>query len=187
MNRLANASSRSTRLHDLRAKQDDDRCDVDPGKKSSRERERPVRREQGERSREVAERQLGDLPEHGRYERGPRRYRARGPSSRDRPVHNEEEDEADDKAGERREQAHAYPHQLSEPRPDEDPGYRRGSEREPERDDRQHGEDGHERGRLEVTAHERPSTLTTQHQRERTIQRTVDRHSRKDGAHNADR
>src|SRR2546430_13124722 len=49
--RSANASSRSTRLHDLRAKQDDDRCDVDPGKKSSRERERPVRREQGERSR----------------------------------------------------------------------------------------------------------------------------------------
>src|SRR5438132_764264 len=33
MNRLANASSRSTRLYDLRAQPADDRCDVDPRKK----------------------------------------------------------------------------------------------------------------------------------------------------------
>jgi hypothetical protein len=38
-----------------------------------------------------------------------------------------------------------------------------------------------------VTAHERPSTLASQHQRERTIQRPVDRHGREDGSHHADR
>src|SRR5437899_1350580 len=107
MNRLANASSRSTRLYDLRAEQDDDRCDVDPGKKPCRERERPVRREQGERSREVAERQLGDLPQHGRYQCALRRRSPRRPVARDDAVHDEEKDEAGEKARERREEPHA--------------------------------------------------------------------------------
>src|SRR5919201_1487091 len=100
MNRLANASSRSTRLHDLRAKQDDERRDVDPGEKPGRERERAVRREQGQRPREVAERQFGALPQHGRYHRRFGRGSARRPSPGDRAVDDEEEDEAGDEPSE---------------------------------------------------------------------------------------
>src|SRR5437879_11888083 len=102
MNRLANASSRSTRLYDLRAEQDDDRCDVDPGKKPRRERERPVRREQGERSGEVAERKLGNLPQHGRYQGAVCRDPPRWPVPGDDAIDDEEEDEADREAGKRR-------------------------------------------------------------------------------------
>src|SRR5436190_4750495 len=109
MTRLANASSRSTRLYDLRAEQDDERCDIDPGKKPRRERERPVGREQRERSGEVAERQLGDLPQHGGYQGPFGRRTPRRPATRDGAIDNEEEDEADDKAGERRQEANADP------------------------------------------------------------------------------
>src|SRR5437764_1584788 len=132
MNRLANASSRSTRLYDLRTEQDDDRCDVDPGKKPRRERERPVRREQGERSSEVAERKLGDLPQHGRYQGtlcgGPPRW----PVAGDDAVHDEEEDEADSEPGKRREKPHSDPDDPAKAGADQDVRDRRRAEGEPE-------------------------------------------------------
>src|SRR5438477_1596366 len=187
MNRLANASSRSTRLYDLRAEQDDDRCDVDPGKKPCRERERPVRREQSERSREVAERQIGDLPQHGRYQRTLRRRAPRRPVARDGAVHDEEKDEAGEKARKRRKEPHADPHQPAETGADEDVGDRGRAEREPERNKREHGESDDESRRLDVSTDEAAPALPAENGGEGAIERTVDRHRRKNGADHADR
>src|SRR5438067_5627439 len=133
MNRLASASSRSTRLYDLRTEQDDDRCDVDPGKKPRRERERPVRREQGERSSEVAERKLGDLPQHGRYQRALDRGSPGRPVAGDDAVDDVEENEADREAGERREKPDPDPDDPTETSADQSVGYRCRAEREAER------------------------------------------------------
>src|SRR5438309_3155720 len=186
MNRLANASSRSTSLYDLRTKQDDDCCDVDPGEEPCRERERPVGREQGERSREVAERQLGDLPQHGRYQRALDRGSPRRPVSRDDPVDDVEKNEADREAGEWREQPHSDPDDATETRADQSVGYRRRAEREAERDERKDRERGDETRGLEVSADEAPSAFPPQDHRERAIERAVDRHRREDGPDHAD-
>src|SRR5207249_2400266 len=91
MKRLANASSRSTRLYDLRADQDDDRCEVDPGKKARGEGEWAIRREQAERAGEVAERQLGDLPQQGRYQSGSGHHATAYPPAWKRAVDQREE------------------------------------------------------------------------------------------------
>src|SRR5256886_7199318 len=187
MNRLANASSRSTRLYDLRAEQDDDRCDVDPGKKPCRERERPVRREQGKRSREVAERQFGDLPQHGRYQCALRRRSPRRPVARDDAVHDVEKDEAGEKARERREEPHADPHEPAETGADEDVGDRGGAEREAERNKSEHRQSGDESGRLEGSTNEAAPALPAENRGEGAIKRTMDRHRRENGADHADR
>ena len=187
MNRLANASSRSTRLYDLRTKQDDDRCDIDPRKEPRRERERPVRREQGERSGEVAERQLGDLPQHGRYQCALRGGPPRWPVTGNDAIHDIEKDEADREAREGREDLEGDRDNPTEPRRHERIGGRRGAEREAEGHECEDRERGDEPSRLEVAANEAPSALPAENQRERAIERTVNRHRREDRADHTDR
>src|SRR5438132_8088779 len=90
--RLASASSRSTRFHDLRADEDDDRRQVDPREQAGGEREGTVYGEEPERPGEIGECQLGDLPQHGRYQRGLRGHPDRRPAPRQDAVDEEEED-----------------------------------------------------------------------------------------------
>src|SRR6266851_5883622 len=103
MTRLAIASIRSStpRLHDLRSDEDDRRRDVDPGQEPRGESERAVRLEDLEGSREEAEGDLGDLPEHGRYQRGPPGRVPRHRAARGEPEHEVEEPEADGHADQR--------------------------------------------------------------------------------------
>src|SRR4029077_3931605 len=56
-------------FHQLRTYEDDDRCEVDPGEQACRERDRAVRAEDPDGAGEKAERDLRDLPQHGRYQR----------------------------------------------------------------------------------------------------------------------
>src|SRR5205814_9951653 len=104
--RLARASSRSSipSLQDLRPDEDDHRRHVDPGQEAGGERERTVGLEDTERAREESERDLGDLPEHGRYQR---RAAGRAPLDtlpRRQPEHQVEEPEANGESDGRREE-----------------------------------------------------------------------------------
>src|SRR6266542_6708040 len=104
--RLAIASSRSSiaRLQDLRPDEDDGRRHVDPGQQSGGERKRAVRLEDTECAGEEPEPDLGDLPEHGRYQRRPPRGGRPHSSPRGEPEHEVEEPEAECQADERRDE-----------------------------------------------------------------------------------
>ena len=106
---------------------------------------------------------------------------------RDGAVHDVKEDEADREARERREETDADPHETAQAGADESVGDGRGSEGEAKRNDRERGEYGHERGRLEMAPHEGAPTLPAEDGRERAIERAMDRHRREDRAHDADR
>src|SRR5207247_5010319 len=123
-----------------------------------------------------AERQLGDLPQHGRYQSGFARDAPRRPAARDRTIDEEEEHEADDEPRERREQTHADPDEATEARPNEGIGEGGGAEREAEREDREDRERGHESGSLDVAPNERTPALTTGDGREPPNAAPVDRH-----------
>src|SRR5258708_26544321 len=102
MTRLAIASRRSSIpvLHDLRTDEDDRRGDVDPRQQSRDERERAVCLEDLEGPGEEAEGDLGDLPEHGRYQGGPPGRRPSDRAARGEPEHEVEEPVADGNADE---------------------------------------------------------------------------------------
>src|SRR2546428_2822545 len=182
MTRLANASSRSTRLHDLRADEDDDRCEVDPGKKACGEGERTVRREQAESPSEVAERQLGDLPQQGRYQRGARGNATGHAAPGQRPVHQVEEDIAEEESGKRRQERQREGHDASEPSLHERARKRRDAIRQAERGHRQGGDAGKEGGGLEMAAQECAPTFASEDGGERQLQRVADRRGREDRA-----
>src|SRR5437867_1495764 len=101
MNRLANASSRSTLFEHLRADQDDERPEVDPCQEAGGDRKRPVGGERPERPGEGAQRQIGNLPLQGGHPSRLRRDPVGGASTRERAVDDVEEEEADDEPEDR--------------------------------------------------------------------------------------
>src|SRR6267143_1649740 len=180
MNRLANASSRSTRLHDLRADEDDDRCEVDPGKKARGERERPVRREEAQRASEVAERQFGDLPQQGGYQSRVRGNATAHPTPRQRPVHQIEKDIAEEQPGERREERQGDGYNRPEAGLSERARQRGDAVGQTERGHGQGGDAGEEGGGLEMAAQERAPGRPSEGGGERQLQRVADRRRGKD-------
>src|SRR5438034_465366 len=141
--RLARASSRSSipSLQDLRPDQDDHRRHVDPGQQSGSEGERTVRLEDAERAREEAERDLGDLPEHGRYQRRAAGRAPRDGAPRRQPEHQIKEPEPDREPDGRRQELEQPP-QAADPTGGH--GLRRGLDAEAADDQGQQGDEGEE-------------------------------------------
>src|SRR5207248_10322388 len=174
--RLARASSRSSipSLQDLRPDEDDHRRHVDPGQEPGGERERTVGLEDTERAREEAERDLGDLPEHGRYQR---RAAGRAPldaSAGCQPEHEVEEPEAHGEPDGRR---HELEQQAETPHPAGGESLRGGLDAEAhrERSDSQNDHETDEGQGVQAVPHERSLALASEDVRHRRIDRTEDR------------
>jgi len=166
----------------LRADEDDDRCEVDPRKKARREGKRPVRREQAQRASEVAERQLGDLPQQGGYQSRARGNATAHPTPRQRPVHQVEKDIAEEEPGERREERQGDGYNRPEAGLSERARKRRDAVGQTERGHRQGGDAGEEGGGLEMAAQECAPALPAENARERELQRVADGRGGENGA-----
>src|SRR5436190_9346738 len=185
ISRLANASSRSTSLYDLRADQDDDRREIDPCEEPGREGKGTVGREDREGAREEAERKLGDLPQHGRYQGRLGGHPARDTPARDRAIDKVEEDVADDEAEERREHLHGRAGERPEAGVGKGPGQCGDAVGQPEGHDRQERDGRDKCGCRGVAADEGASSLLPKGRGEGQVERTVDRRrgeDRPDGA-----
>src|ERR1700682_665294 len=111
--------SGSLQLYHFRTDEDDDGGEVDPGEQSRREGDRSVRGEDTETAREEPERQLCDLPQHGRYQRRKPRGLRLHPRARNEAVDGIEEDEARGEPQEWRHDRQEDPHRPAEPGGDE--------------------------------------------------------------------
>src|SRR5438105_1369950 len=174
--RLARASSRSSipSLQDLRPDEDDHRRHVDPGQEAGGESERTVGLEDTERAREEAERDLGDLPEHGRYQGRAAGRAPVDPAPGRQPEHQVEEPES---AGEPDGRRHELEQQAQAPHAAGGEGLRGGLHAEAHRE-RSNGEDDHEtdeRQAVQPVPHERALALAPEDVRHRRVDRPEDR------------